>query len=51
LDADSVAQGKTLPHEKTLERREKLFEKYLDTTGFQAEPVLVFGCNTLVHQL
>tara|TARA_B100000925_G_scaffold82044_1_gene58302 strand:+ start:2165 stop:3334 length:1170 start_codon:yes stop_codon:yes gene_type:complete len=43
LDADSVAQGKTLPHEKTLERREKLFEKYLDTTGFQAEPVLVFG--------
>ena len=43
LDADSVAQGKTLPHEKTLERREKLFEKYLDTTGFQAEPVLIFG--------
>jgi len=43
LDAQSVAKGQTLPHEKTLEQREMLFEKYLDITGFQAEPVLVFG--------
>ena len=43
LDAQSLANGHTLPHEKTLEQREQLFEKYLDITGFQAEPVLVFG--------
>lgn len=30
-------------HEKTLESRENLFAEYLETTGFQAEPILVFG--------
>jgi uncharacterized protein (DUF1015 family) len=43
LEANSLLEGRTLPHEKTLEQREKLFELYLNITGFQAEPVLVFG--------
>lgn len=43
LDAQSVAQGRTLPHEKTLAPREALFAHYLEVVGFQAEPVLVFG--------
>ena len=30
-------------HENTLESRERLFADYLETTGFQAEPILVFG--------
>ena len=32
-------------HEKTLESREKLFAEYLEYTGFQAEPILVFGAS------
>ncbi len=28
-------------HEKTLEKREKLFKEYIDTVGFNAEPVLL----------
>jgi uncharacterized protein (DUF1015 family) len=32
-------------HEKTLESREKLFAEYLESTGFQAEPILVFGAS------
>ena len=32
-------------HEKTLESREKLFAEYLESTGFQAEPILVFGTS------
>ena len=38
-----VNQAKIHLHEKTLESRENLFAEYLKTTGFQAEPVLVFG--------
>ena len=33
----------TLPHEKTIAKREHIFARYLSITGFQAEPVLVFG--------
>ena len=43
LDAESVANGMTLPHEKTIAKREHIFARYLSITGFQAEPVLVFG--------
>ena len=43
LDAESVVNGTTLPHEKTIAKREHIFARYLSTTGFQAEPVLVFG--------
>lgn len=43
LEAESLHDGRTLPHEKTLENREQLFAHYLDKVGFQAEPVLVFG--------
>lgn len=32
-------------HENTLESRERLFADYLETTGFQAEPILVFGAS------
>jgi uncharacterized protein (DUF1015 family) len=32
-------------HEQTLERREKLFAQYLDTTSFNAEPVLLCHNN------
>ncbi len=31
--------------EKTIEVREKLFAEYLESTGFQAEPILVFGAS------
>ena len=43
LDAESVVNGTTLPHEKTIAKREHIFARYLSITGFQAEPVLVFG--------
>ena len=43
LDAESVVNGTTLPHEKTIAKREHIFARYLGITGFQAEPVLVFG--------
>jgi len=32
-------------HENTLDSRERLFADYLETTGFQAEPILVFGAS------
>ncbi len=56
LDADSVVNGTTLPHEKTIAKREHIFARYLSITGFQAEPVLVFGqandaYTTLVESL
>ena len=38
-----VNKAKIHLHEKTLESREDLFAEYLKITGFQAEPVLVFG--------
>lgn len=41
-----VNKAKIHLHEKTLESRENLFAEYLKTTGFQAEPVLVFGRAT-----
>lgn len=39
----NVKKAKIHLHEKTLESRENLFAEYLETTGFQAEPILVFG--------
>ncbi len=41
-----VNKAKIHLHEKTLESREDLFAEYLKITGFQAEPVLVFGKAT-----
>lgn len=38
-----VNEAKIHLHENTLESRERLFADYLSTTGFQAEPILVFG--------
>lgn len=38
-----VNKAKIHLHEKTLESRENLFAEYLKSTGFQAEPILVFG--------
>ena len=43
LDAESVVNGMTLPHEKTIAKREHIFARYLSITGLQVEPVLVFG--------
>jgi len=40
------------PHENTLEKREKLFEKYLETVQFNAEPVLLaFEDSKPIQQL
>lgn len=38
-----VNKTKVYLHENTLATREALFSEYLITTGFQAEPVLMFG--------
>lgn len=38
-----VNKAKVYLHENTLDTREALFSEYLITTGFQAEPVLMFG--------
>ncbi len=40
LSADGIEKGRLKLHEQTLEKREKLFAKYLDTVGCHAEPVL-----------
>ena len=40
LNVDGIRQGRLKLHEQTLEKREKLFAKYLDTVGCHAEPVL-----------
>jgi uncharacterized protein (DUF1015 family) len=40
LSVDGIRQGRLKLHEQTLEKREKLFAKYLDTVGCHAEPVL-----------
>ena len=38
---DDYIEDKIKKHEQTLSKREKMFCKYLDTTGFNAEPVLL----------
>lgn len=43
LPTSKVKEGVVIKHENTIEHREELFSQYLETTGFQAEPVLVFG--------
>jgi uncharacterized protein (DUF1015 family) len=40
LGIQSVEDGRLKLHEQTLEKREKLFAKYLDTVGCHAEPIL-----------
>jgi uncharacterized protein (DUF1015 family) len=40
LSVDGIRQGRLKLHEQTLEKRGKLFAKYLDTVGCHAEPVL-----------
>jgi len=39
--AQDYANNSIKKHEKTIHKREVLFEKYLKTTGFNAEPVLL----------
>lgn len=52
LPVDQVKEGHVIKHEKTIEHREELFSQYLETTGFQAEPVLVFGdANQTYHEI
>ncbi|MGB1185054.1 MAG: DUF1015 family protein, partial [Schleiferiaceae bacterium] len=43
LPTSAVKEGDVIKHENTISHREELFSQYLETTGFQAEPVLVFG--------
>lgn len=40
LGMHSLENGRLKLHEQTLEKREKLFAKYLDTVGCHAEPIL-----------
>lgn len=40
LGMAGIANGRLKLHEQTLEKREKLFARYLDTVGCHAEPVL-----------
>ncbi len=40
LDVAGIQKGRLKLHEQTLEKREKLFAKYLNTVGCNAEPVL-----------
>lgn len=42
----NVNDTKVHLHENTLDSREKLFAAYLETTGFQAEPILIFGASS-----
>ena len=43
LDTGHIDAGKVVVHENTIQQREELFANYLECTGFQAEPILVFG--------
>ncbi|MEJ6821036.1 MAG: DUF1015 domain-containing protein [Flavobacteriales bacterium] len=43
LDTSHIDAGKVVVHENTIQQREELFANYLECTGFQAEPILVFG--------
>ena len=40
-DTDEYYDGKIKKHENTLAKREEMFKNYLDTTNFNAEPVLL----------
>ena len=55
IGATAVADylnGNIKKHEHTITAREKMFESYLDTTGFNAEPVLLFHQkNTAITNL
>ena len=42
VDLQDYLQGKIKAHEHTLSRRQETFTTYLDTTGINAEPVLLF---------
>lgn len=46
LGIQSVEGGRLKLHEQTLEKREKLFAKYLDTVGCHAEPILCMYPDT-----
>lgn len=41
IHVDEYLSGHIKKHEETIEKREKLFEEYLEITGFNAEPVLL----------
>ncbi|MDG1158078.1 MAG: DUF1015 domain-containing protein [Flavobacteriales bacterium] len=45
IAVDDYDNGTIKIHEQTIERREKLFAQYLDTTSFNAEPVLLCHQN------
>lgn len=52
LPTSAVKHGDVIKHENTIAHREELFSQYLETTGFQAEPVLVFGdARKAYHQI
>ena len=52
LPTDKVKDGRVIKHENTISHREEIFAQYLETTGFQAEPVLVFGdANKHYHEI
>lgn len=46
---EDVEQGKILPHEKTIPKREKQFLKYLKANPIQAEPVCLISENDLLN--
>ena len=46
--AQDYKNGSIKKHEKTIQKREVLFEQYLKTTGFNAEPVLLTYPNNPV---
>lgn len=41
IATDNYLEGKIKIHEQTITKRENLFKKYLEKTGFNAEPVLL----------
>ena len=46
LGMQGIANGRLKLHEQTLEKREKLFARYLETVGCHAEPVLCMYPDT-----
>ncbi|MBT5858443.1 MAG: DUF1015 domain-containing protein [Flavobacteriales bacterium] len=49
---DDYLDGKIKIHEQTLTKREKMFKNYLQTTGFNAEPVLLtYSDNSVISGL
>lgn len=41
VSIDDFVQGKIKPHEDTIEKREKIFDKFLNSAHFQSDPILL----------